>query len=465
MALNTAPDTDERPATRFSRLWETSLATPDVFAFLRLYPDLPPIDRLDVLLVDQKERWRRRQPLPLRIYLSAFPDIAAEGEMVRALADGDRHERRRSAGLQSDTAGMKTLDILSEALTQRVEGESERADTEVERPVAIQVEPAPGIRVAPEDGLLTTKGPTALPPTSDRLSFALDETHHLQSEAESLRAMLNAVRFTLVRRLGAGGMGVVYEAYDQERGELVALKTMRRVDAIALVRFKQEFRTLCDITHPNLVNLYELFAVDDRWFFTMELVEGLDFVSYVRNQVDPFSIRAGRTTVTDGDPGEILAPPAGDRESAPTRSFDETRLRESLTQLAEGVNALHQSGKLHRDIKPPNILVNLDGRVVLLDFGLTADLAMPGAAAGRRSPDRRDRRAHVAGASGWPLDHCRERLVQRGRYALRGDDGTAPVHRLSGGGIHRETEQSSPIPRCDRTRSAGGSGEPVARAP
>ena len=143
MALNTAPDTDERPATRFSRLWETSLAIPDVFAFLRLYPDLPPIDRLDVLLVDQKERWRRRQPLPLRIYLSAFPDIAAEGEMVRALADGDRHERRRSAGLQSDTAGMKTLDILSEALTQRVEGESERADTEVERPVAIQVEPAP----------------------------------------------------------------------------------------------------------------------------------------------------------------------------------------------------------------------------------------------------------------------------------------------------------------------------------
>ena len=310
----------------------------------------------------------------------------------------------------------------------------------------------PGIRGVPEDGVRTTKGPSALPPTSDRLSFALDETHHLQSEAESLRAMLNAVRFTLVRRLGAGGMGVVYEAYDQERGELVALKTMRRVDPIALVRFKQEFRSLSDITHPNLVNLYELFAVDDRWFFTMELVEGCDFVSYVRNQLDPIAFRAGLPTVPDDDPREVTAPPAQDQESRPARSFDEMRLRESLTQLAEGVNALHQSGKLHRDIKPPNVLVNMEGRVVLLDFGLTADLESLAQAAGGRPPDRRDRRPHVAGASGWPVDHGRQRLVQRRGHALRGDDRTAPVRGLARRDIHRETDQSAPIARCDSYR-------------
>ena len=74
--------------------------------------------------------------------------------------------------------------------------------------------------------------------TAGQLSFSLDESHQLQSEAESLRAMLNAVRFTLVRRLGTGGMGVVYEAYDRKRGELVALKTMRRADPLGAGPFQ-----------------------------------------------------------------------------------------------------------------------------------------------------------------------------------------------------------------------------------
>ena len=168
------------------------------------------------------------------------------------------------------------------------------------------------------------------PLTADQLSFDLDEAHQLQSEAERLKAMLNTVRFTLVRRLGAGGMGVVYEAYDQQRGELVALKTMRRVDPLALVRFKHEFRALCDISHPNLVNLYELVAVEDRWFFTMELVEGYDFVSYVRSRPEPTSYR-----VSPGPPTGEIAPGmigSGARDDAtrPGNRFDETRLRDAL---------------------------------------------------------------------------------------------------------------------------------------
>jgi eukaryotic-like serine/threonine-protein kinase len=352
--VNTAMDsknqsnTDEPLTVQFAKLWETSLSTPDVFAFLSSHPDVVISERLKVLLLDQHLRWQRRQLLPLRLYLSAFPDIAARGEMVRALVDHERQERRRSMGRPDETLDAQPADLVSEAFTQRIEIESARDQTEADQVIPLQEPTTTGVPLGKENESPSTKSPSDPRLTEEKLSFELDETYNLRAEAKSLQAMLNAVRFTLVRRLGAGGMGVVYEAYDQQRGELVALKTMRRVDPLALVRFKHEFRALCDISHPNLVNLYELVAVEDRWFFTMELVEGIDFVGFVRSR-----------------------PGAG-------RLFDEPRLRDALRQLAEGVDSLHQSAKLHRDIKPTNVLVTTEGRVVLLDFGLTADLASTG---------------------------------------------------------------------------------------
>src|SRR5690606_314955 len=89
-------------------------------------------------------------------------------------------------------------------------------------------------------------------------------------------------RYELVRKLGEGGMGIVYEAHDRTRNMHVALKTLRNLDADNLYRFKREFRALSNLSHPNIINLYELVSDGDDWFLTMELVDGVDFVSYVR---------------------------------------------------------------------------------------------------------------------------------------------------------------------------------------
>ncbi|MEO7729486.1 MAG: serine/threonine-protein kinase [Kofleriaceae bacterium] len=177
-------------------------------------------------------------------------------------------------------------------------------------------------------------------------------------------------RFQIIRRLGAGGMGMVYEALDRERNARVALKTLRTMSPEELLALKHEFRALQDVTHPNLVTLGELIEDRERWFFTMELVQGHNVLRYIRGAnasevTSDLSTVSGTTLALE----EALPPP---REPGAQR-FDEAKLRFALTQLAHGLNALHAARKVHRDIKPANVLVNGNGRVVVLDFGLAFD--------------------------------------------------------------------------------------------
>ncbi|HRI10723.1 MAG TPA: serine/threonine-protein kinase, partial [Nannocystaceae bacterium] len=145
--------------------------------------------------------------------------------------------------------------------------------------------------------------------------------------------------YRILRRLGAGAMGVVYEARHAERGERVALKTLHDLDPGALFRLKNEFRRLADLRHPNLASLYELASDGGRWFLTMEFIDGVDFVTYVRQD------------------------PATSAE----------RARRALAQLADVLRSLHAAGTLHRDVKSSNVMVTRDGRLVLVDFGLAGD--------------------------------------------------------------------------------------------
>ena len=141
-------------------------------------------------------------------------------------------------------------------------------------------------------------------------------------------------------------MGVVYLAIDRAHGAQVALKTIARMSAGSLLRFKTEFRALADVAHPNLARLYELLGDQSLWFFTMEFVDGESFLDHVR----------------------------------PSEHLDLARLRGVLPQLIDAVAAIHTAGKLHCDLKPSNVIVGRDGRLVVLDFGLVTEIEAPDSA-------------------------------------------------------------------------------------
>jgi serine/threonine protein kinase len=203
-------------------------------------------------------------------------------------------------------------------------------------------------------------------------------------------AMFNGnSRFRLVRKLGSGGMGVVYEAEDQLRKARVALKTLYQTDADLLYRLKREFRSLRDVVHRNLISLDELFEEDGNWFFTMELIDGENLSDYLqRTAMPPLAAEGGgapawrmpglpdeaATETIDGRvaPAAVPTPPAP-REVRSAQPLDFDRIRAVFAQTAEGLLAIHDAGKIHRDIKPSNVLVTKDGRVVILDFGLVTE--------------------------------------------------------------------------------------------
>ncbi|MCA9232877.1 MAG: protein kinase [Planctomycetales bacterium] len=147
--------------------------------------------------------------------------------------------------------------------------------------------------------------------------------------------------YRLIRELGRGGMGYVYEAVHLQRGERVALKTLPHVDGQRLHLFKREFRAIAQISHPNLVSPNALESDGEQWFFTMELLPNAStFLEWVR----------------------------------PHGALDEARLHDALRQLAGGVAMLHSAGIVHRDLKPTNVMVTADGIVKLLDFGLVKEI-------------------------------------------------------------------------------------------
>lgn len=144
--------------------------------------------------------------------------------------------------------------------------------------------------------------------------------------------------YRILRQLGTGGMGEVYEAEDTKLGRKVALKVLPAAtarDPQRRERFEREAKAIAALNHPNIVTIYSVEEADGVNFITMELVEGQTL-----------------------------------RQVLPRGGLPLGKLLELTIPLAEAVAAAHQQGITHRDLKPENVLVSRDGKVKVLDFGL-----------------------------------------------------------------------------------------------
>ena len=156
-------------------------------------------------------------------------------------------------------------------------------------------------------------------------------------------------RYEILRPLGAGGMGEVYRAKDPQLGRELAIKILSQklsANEQALERFEREARTVSRLNHPNIVTIFELGRVEQTYYMAMELVDGEPLSGLLSGGALPL-----RKTITIG------------------------------AQVAGGLAKAHEAGVVHRDIKPGNLMLTLDGLVKILDFGL-AKLTAPDGEAG-----------------------------------------------------------------------------------
>src|SRR5712692_4036736 len=166
-------------------------------------------------------------------------------------------------------------------------------------------------------------------------------------------------RYEIIKLLGQGGMGAVYQAHDRELDRQVALKVIRKDMAAnpeILRRFKQELILARQITHKNVIRFFDLGQADGIKFITMEYIEGEDLQSLLKR----------KKKLEPADAAKIIA------------------------QACRALEVAHSEGVIHRDLKPQNIMLDKTGRVYVMDFGiarstLTSSMTQTGAPIG--TPD------------------------------------------------------------------------------
>ena len=144
--------------------------------------------------------------------------------------------------------------------------------------------------------------------------------------------------YKIISRVGAGGMGEVWLAEDTELKRKVALKFLSShlcQDEDCRARFKREAQATAALKHPNIVTIYEVSEYNERPFFAMELIEGHSLREIIKGKELPLNY-----------------------------------VIDLVSRICQGLEKAHEVGIVHRDIKPSNILIDIDNRPKILDFGL-----------------------------------------------------------------------------------------------
>ena len=270
------------------------------------------------------------------IVLGIILALASAGVLARHIAKPVQQLARATRKVQDGdysvdipVSSHDEIGVLSQAFRSLVEDLREKAQL-----VELMTQAAAGSATQP-----LASAPTAIREVAERPS--------LGSGGDRLTpGSVFANRYEVKEILGAGGMGVVYRAFDRELGEPVAIKTLRpdtvADDPVALERFKQEIRLARRIAHRNVVRTYDLGEVSGIYYLTMEYVEGTSLKQLIQSRGRlpvPVSLTVGK-------------------------------------QLCRALEVAHEQGVIHRDIKPQNIVVEANGFLKVMDFGI-ARLANP----------------------------------------------------------------------------------------
>jgi serine/threonine protein kinase/TPR repeat protein len=222
----------------------------------------------------------------------------------------------------------------------------------------------------------------AFPAIETDLDAIFESKPNLDTEPESAKTANQFGDYTVLGKLGEGGMGVVYLARQESLGRVVALKTLSQQmadDATAVARFRRETRALSRCDHPNIVKILASGKRDETHYYAMELVDGADLSQIAGELGATTTLDAAISSAVDKirlEKEELFAGVPIVKRTAPA-SLGETsaerikKLAALFRDAANAIQALHDAKIIHRDLKPANLMVTAtDHRLVVMDLGL-----------------------------------------------------------------------------------------------